>query len=337
MQQGLPPIKVLLASSWHRLVKAILPLIILSIISLAILGITIIILSIPLLFIAGSRITQIFGGNTLTPNSAFLSLIIPILITFIVGYIIVTFFGMAIQIASIIAVNNPFQHINYFSLIKRGLSLSLSFIGLSIITSFIMLGGLGLFILPGLFFSFIFSMAPYELTIARKSVLDSLRGSMQIVLSNFGGILLRYLVLMVIYFSIMFLLPIFVSLINKNLGAFFNIFSIFTGIGISWFSLSYSITLYEQAATIASPTPKSLFWPVIIATIGYAIIGLIMLIAVTGIIAAFFPKLKTPATPFTPNNYRLNLNPSPSFSISPTTPPTYTPEPTFPIQFPKTQ
>lgn len=324
-QKGLPPIKVLLTDSWHCFVKSLLPLVIISVITWVITGVLVVIMAIPFFILVGVNLMRGIGGKSINIGT-FLPLIMPALIIFIITYIFFLILVNVIQIVMIKILDNPVPPFHYITLIKRGASIVLPFILLILFTNFFIFGGTFLFVLPGLFFAFIFSMAPYEFVIGGKSVLNSMRGSMQIVLSNFGGILLRFLLIMGIMLAI-YIIPSILNSIDKTLGTYVGFFMFFVGFAASWFSLSYSITLYKQAAAVASPTPKSLLGPVIIAIIGY-VLGILTLIAILGIVMAFISKAKpAPVSPI----YRSNLTPPPSFYIPPTTPPTYVPSPTLKI------
>lgn len=232
--------------------------------------------------------------------AAIASLVGAIAIFIPVFIVLAMIIGSAVQAGTILIVNKYKKDISFGEVIKRSLVLSIPLFLVSILLSILSFGGFFVFIIPAIAFSILFIFAPYEVVLENKRWTGALKSSMSIVMSNFGEVFVRLLLiavlLIVIYiFENIILLPFtFLGIGMGDNDAALGVMLIRTAISfmfwpiniaLSWFLSCYLVALYNHAKEAADPNRKSrLLWVWIIAAVGWVIaifvgIGIFMLVS----------------------------------------------------------
>lgn len=283
----LPPLKTLFEDSFEMFKGSLLNVFILMVISVVIfvvLLVVAVIIAIPLGLLS---IFSSIQANALTPTFlASLGGLGVIAGIFIVLSVIIS---IALQAATILVVANYKHQPEIGKSIRQGFSLVAPLFLASLLYGFIIAGGYFLFIIPGILFQIALYFVSYEIVLNKKGVIASGKRSMGIVFANFWGVLGRVLLLIVVVYAINFIPGIIAgSSGSEMLQGIVSLFTSVLGVLVSFYSMSYAITLYRQAekATPADKTGK-LLWPILAAAIGW-IVGIIFTI---GILYAVFTVL----------------------------------------------
>lgn len=239
------------------------------------------------------------------------------------GIFIPVFVGLMIFISSvaqagmILIVNKYKREISFGEVLKKSIGLAIPLFLVNLLLFVVGVGGFFMFVIPGLVFGLFFVFAAYEAVLENKKWVGALRSSMAIVTSNFGDIFVRMLLLFVIMFAIGIALSIvrfaitlpFMLIKDSGVSAVINM-----GIGLlfwpiqialSWFSVAYINSLYNQAKQAANPNKKSsLMWVWIITAVGWifailaviAVSAAIMSLSKSGALEQMFNPAKTSTT-----------------------------------------
>ncbi len=322
---SLPPIKVLFTDSWTMFKGSLLHVFLLNLIGFGIfasLFIIALIIAIPLGIMSVLAVIQPNGFN---PLAIFSFGALGILILFLI--IVCAIVGLAIQTATILIVSNYKKDLALSQTLKRGFHLVLPLLGASFLTGLITTGGFFLLLIPGIVLSVLFSFTAYEIVISENSVLGAIRRSIMIVKSNFWGILGRMLLWAFIVIVVVNI-PNFFNALGKNYNASVGLIGFVLQILVSWFGISYSVTLYKQAQVGAQDGSGKLMFPIILSIVGW-VVGLVMFISLAALIIFAISNLmqnsKNTLNPYfkVPNrNNMKNVVPlSPTATSTPTLPP----------------
>ncbi len=270
----LPSIKQLLNESWDGFTKSMLNLFIVNVIGLVaylLLFILIIIVfatvGVGVLSVVNMKSVESVASTLLAP-SVITAAIIGGLV-FLVASIIISF---VMQIGSVIAVSDYKQRPSVGSIIRRSFSFIIPLLVVSILIGIINLGAFFVFILPAILFYFFFMFSPFEVILGNQKGISALKRSMAMVVHNFGGVLIRVLVLIGVYIAVVVFIPNILLKIEPATGTIVNIFTFFLSFLISWFMLSYMITLYKHAkATVGEEEKSSIKWVWVVSIIGWII------------------------------------------------------------------
>lgn len=292
---SLPPVKTLFTDSWEMFKGSLLNVFILCIIAIVVFVVVFavgIIIAIPL------GLLSIFSGimsNQLTPaffaSLGGLGIIAGILI------IISVIMNIVFQAATILVVANYKEKPQIGASIKQGFSFVVPLFLATIVTGFIIAGGYFLFIIPGILFQVALYFVMYEIILSNKGVIAACKRSMGIVFANFWGILGRVLLLVAIVYAVSFIPSLIAG--SSNNDALEGIVSFFTSIFsflVSFYSISYAVTLYKQAEK-AAPANKtgSLMWPFVASLIGW-ILGVVLIVGMLYAVFSFIiPSIQNAA------------------------------------------
>lgn len=275
---ALPPISQLFKESWYTFTQSLLQLFLLNVIGLVI-YLVLAILAGLIFIISGAGSFLLKNGLQNIPanlpamfsNSAILT---STAITLILGLIFYIIVSAVLQIASVIIVDTDGKT-PLGNTLRKGLSLivPLSLVGL--LTFFLAFGAFFLLILPALLFYFLLSFVQFEVILNNQRWTGAVKRSVTIVSRNFGAILIRLILLILIYLAYTIITNL-LSKIGPDTAILVGIISFIINLFLGWFSLAYIITLYKQArAGLDQEKGKGILWMWVIAIIGWLIaIGL---------------------------------------------------------------
>lgn len=271
---SLPSIGVLFTDSWQAFIHSILSLFILNVVGIVIyLGVTVLAVLLFILSGAGSFLLK-NGLQGLTDNlpnilSSFLVPVLAISVVFGVIYIIISV--VFLQISSVLIVNSQGK-ISVGSAFKKSFGLIIPLFLVGMLTFILSFGALFVLILPVLLFVFLLSFTQFEVVLNNQKWIRALKRSVAIVSKNFGGILIRWLLIMLIYVAIVVIIPNLLRQIGPETQVVVGIFSFIVNLLLGWYMLAYQVTLYKQAkATVGNEETKSIVWMWVIAVIGWLI------------------------------------------------------------------
>lgn len=270
---SLPSIGTLFTDSWHTVTKSMLNLFLLTLIALGggfLWGLGFMVFT--LLSAAGLIMPFTKGNTQFTPESLLTMLggLGVVLLLFAVGIFLLILFAVAIQAAEMVVIDQYAQTVSVWGSVKKGFSKALALVIVGMLMFLIIFGGFLFFIIPGIVFAILFMFVSYEIVLSNNSIWGSIKRSTAIVLHNFGGIFVRFL--------LFFLLSIVISASEQYVMGYSDSSMRMPGLGLSiivnvlfgWYSLAYSITLYKQSRAV-TPADKSvnMVWILIISFLGW--------------------------------------------------------------------
>lgn len=295
--KAFPSIDSLFRESWELFKKSVLNLFIFNIIVLLFWVALIAVFVVFLTIIGGA--TGLFGaffqqGFEKVIINYLPSLLGAVLIftpVFVIAAIIISSIQQA---GTIIVLNEADKKISFGDIIKRSFRLVIPLFLVNLLMFLVIFGAAFVFILPALLLIFLFTFAAYEVILENKRWAGALKGSMQIVLSNFGDILARILLVFAINIGFGFASMLFGNIFS-NVPVMDYTFSFgFTLIGIliGWYFSAYYLTLYKQAKSVTDTNKKtSMLWVWIIAIIGW-IIAILLATVIISAVTAFMKSDK---------------------------------------------
>lgn len=275
----LSSLNVLFTDAWGMFKGSALNLFILSVITIVIyvaVFVVGLIFSIPL---GAISILSAINSKQLTP--AFFSSLGGLGVVLLILLVVCMIISLAIQAATILIVANYKSSPSVPETIKKSFKFVLPLFLASLLMGFIVTGGYFLFIVPGILFQVFLYFTLYEIVLNKKGVIAAFRRSMGIVLANFWGVFGRIALWIVIVLAVSILPQIVVSSSKSSeLGSIWSLVSFFINVFMSWYGISYAITLYRQAEK-AAPENKTgkLLWPVIAAAVGW-VVGILTVIGI---------------------------------------------------------
>ncbi len=290
-----PSLNTLFADSWEMFKGSMLNLLIITIISIVIYVVIFIVGLLLALPLGAYSIFSAIQSQQLTP--AFFSSLGGLGIIVGIAMIASVIVSFAIQAASILVVANYKHKPNAGQMVKKGFSFVVPLFLASVVTGFIISGGYFLFIIPGILFQVALYFVTYEIVLNNKGVLAACRRSMGIVFANFWSVFGRFLLLTAIILGISFVPSMIVGASESDaLSTIWSFVSSILSVLISWWSISYAITLYRQAEKAAPATKTGkLLWPTLTALVGW-IIGVIMIASVLWFVfSVLIPQIQNAA------------------------------------------
>jgi hypothetical protein len=274
--KGLPPIGDLFSDSWELLKLSWKKLLVFNLvmigISLALIVVVLIILGLTI----GGGVYALMQGHY--SPAALGGLGIGVVAGILVAIIAAITIGALNQAGSILAVNNPATSIE--ELLKKSFHLVVPLFLISLVTTLLAVPAFFLLLIPGLLVVFFFYFAPYGVVIGNLGVLDSLRRSIYLIKVNFWGMLARALLMVGLFIAVSFIfgLTSLASVKVPLLGVIFALLRIIVNIALSWFMISYSLTLYKQAEAAAGDKAGrgKLIWFVILAIASVIFVSLLV-------------------------------------------------------------
>lgn len=212
-----------------------------------------------------------------------------LVIAFLVTILLFMFISAIFTNALILAFGWAEQKPTVGSLVKAGLKSATWFIAYSIVAGFLAFGGTWFFLIPSLLISMFFSFGIYELVLEGKKPFAAMRSSTTIIAENFGPILGRLLIFFVGYLVISLFLPALFQSMGEEVGVAYSFVNLAISIPLSWFSISYMVTLYKQAkeVTPANANRNGLFWTLI----SLSLIGWVIFIVMSSFIIALLGSM----------------------------------------------
>ncbi len=273
----LPSIHDLLTQSWNVCSKSAGNLVILNIFSILIIWIIIPLLAFSVFYFSGGDkyIGTLLNYKHLTQASLIGFPITSFLISFIlwiIGVMVGSTVSHAASMQLVYAVSNKEEQSISLAL-SKGFALFFPMFLVSLLSGLLVMGSLGLFIFPGIFVAFFLTFSSYAVVLDNKRGVGAIRQSVSLVSQHFGGIVLRLLLLMGLSFVIQGLFRVILS-ISPSL----YIASFLMLVGVSYllglFGISYMVMLYKHVRSASDTTKQSsLAWIVVIAVLGWAMIG----------------------------------------------------------------
>lgn len=267
-----PSIGSLFNETWQTFTQSVLSLFILNVLGIAIyIGLAVIAVLFFVLSGAGSFLLKngLQEIATTLPSISGSTITILVVIAVVFGFIYLIV-GSALQIASILLVDSQGKT-PLGSAFKKSLGLVIPLFLVNILTSILSFGAFFVFILPAILFYFLLIFAQFEVMLNNQRWLGAIRRSVMVVSKNFGAILVRLILLILIYLAYAIVTNL-ISKIGPDVQIFVAIISFLINLLLGWFALAYLITLYKQARGGLENQPgKGIVWMWIVAIIGWLI------------------------------------------------------------------
>lgn len=288
----MPDIKILFQESW-----ALLKIKFGSIFLLSLLGSVVgfVVMIVFLVGIAGAGFLATLSGDMnnkgelikqaqsfLTP-AHIAQLATSILGIFLVGWVI----SSVVRIAIIVAIGKKDERVSLGNCLSRGFSLFIPVMIVGSVVSFVVFGSFFLFIIPAIIISLLFQFVAYEMILADKKWLTSIKSSVQIMSQHFGEVLMRMFIFFVsVYLA--FNLPIYlIQMVARSYSesapaeaasvlVVLGIIRFIVGIFITFFGLVYSVVTYQHAKNATDESlPVRMTWIWVVSILGWIIAGIV--------------------------------------------------------------
>lgn len=261
----IPPLRSLFEETYRTCKESLLPLFVISILSIvSFVCVSVILLLLTLIYL-------LLFHNI----SALIPLVIVDIILLTISIIII---GLISQVATIIVIDSS-GRIPVFEAIKKSYPFLLPFFIIDVLTGLVTLGGYFLLILPGILFAIFFVFTPYEVILGNHRGFTALRNSYHMVKTHFGEVFVRILLICLLQTAIQFL-PRIIPQDQMGLHVIVGILSFIISILFGWFISVYFVLLYKQVTAATNMVEKtSLTWIYIISAIGW-IMGIIIVASV---------------------------------------------------------
>jgi len=264
---SLPPIETLFSDSWLLLKQTWKKLLAFNLVMLAIGFLVLIVLIIVGAVTIGGSILAVSHGGFSSANLGTLGAGVAVLLVLFI--ILVVVMATVSQGGNMLAVSQP--ELGVEGIFRKAFHFALPLIGLWFITFILSVPTFFLFIIPFFFVVFFLYFAPYALVVGNYSVLQSLRRSAYLIKTHFFGMLFRALLIIGLFIlvgilsSILSIFAIHLPFVNILL----TILRTIVNIGLSWYMIAYSLTLYKQAeATVPDKTKGvKLIWFVLLSAV----------------------------------------------------------------------
>lgn len=276
-----PTIKALFSESWLSFKNSLMNLILLNVFTFIFDVISIFLFMIwfsLILYMLDSPKINTFNDvvNKLF-SSPLASVFLIISLLFLIAFLVINFGS---RVASVIIVSKHEEKLNIFSAFKQSFKYFLPLVLIAFINLFFTFGGLFLFVIPGLLIAYFISFSGLEVIVAGKKPWQAIKGSLRIVSSHFGEILIRSLIYFFATFTINLLPRLFMKS-DPSLAIILYIYFVVINYLVGFFGLNYTITLYKQAKSATDENKKSSpVWMIIVSLIGWLIAGLIIALLV---------------------------------------------------------
>ncbi len=279
---SLPSIGALFSETWQTFTQSMLSLFILNVLGIAIyIGLAVVAFLVLIFSGAGSFLLKngLQGIATTLPTISGSTITILVMIAVVFGliYLIV---GSALQITSILLVDSQGKT-SLGSAFKKSLGLVMPLFLVSILTFILTFGALFVFILPAILFSFLLIFVQFEVILNNQRWLGAVKRSVFVVSHNFGAILIRLIIIVLIYLAIAIVIPSLLNKIGPEVQIFVGIISFLINLLFGWYMLAYEITLYKQSLAayaakqakigLEQESGKGIIWMWIVSIIGWLI------------------------------------------------------------------
>jgi len=292
VKNSLPPFSQLLKDSWYLFTKSILQLFLLNV-TLFIVGVLAFLAGIVLVYLSvtsslGPDLTkllnQIINDPMVLGSPKFIQPLMAAGAVFVFYILFSIILALISQISSIMILGNRNENLTFNNAIKKSIPLIIPWYLVSLMLWFLGLGSFFFFFIPAIIFSFFFMYAGYEVVLHNKRGREAIKGSIQIVSQHFGDIFVRHLVFFLAVLFIQYIIPGLLPKSDKNITSMFSVPYFLLSPFITWYGLSYGMTIYKQAKVLTDVKKKtSLVWYFIIALLGW----LIFFVSVYGVYGLF--------------------------------------------------
>lgn len=275
----IPSVKSLFTESYRVFRSVIVPFVIFNILVFVATAVSVVLIGLGFILLGiGAGVTGIFTEN------------LPVLGFGAITGFLIFFAAIAVissigQIGSIIILFDANPKIGVFSVIERSLKYVIPVILAGIVTSFLIFGGFFLFIIPGIIFSLFFTLFYYSIISENTGPLQGIRRSVFLVKSNFAAFFVRLLALWGALIIAIILLGVIRSAFPEGTGisGIFTLINIVIQMLISWYALSYMLTLFKHLQKVSPKGESSLKWITLIAVIGWVVAIVIGYFAINAI------------------------------------------------------
>lgn len=142
-------------------------------------------------------------------------------------------------------------------------------------------GGLWCFVIPGVIMAILMNYVMMEVVFEKKKGMEAIKSSIMIVGQNFGDIFLKGLYMWLIMMGISAILNMGTNSNDEGIAGISGLISMVVNIVISFFSLIYSVLVYDEARKRTDFKKKSNFaWVYITSIIGWIMAILLISLAV---------------------------------------------------------
>lgn len=213
------------------------------------------------------------------------------LIALVVVSIAAAVLGSVFGTSILLAAGESAEYPTIGSKLKRGLQLFTPMLFASLITLFLVYGGLGLFIIPGIIIAIMVSFTMYEIVFTSNRGTDAIRNSVTIISQNFGDLLIRVGVIILISIAI----NIVTGMISAGLGddagpGLASLVSLLIEPIFGLFTLAYYFEVYKEARSATDfNRSSSLTWMWIVSILGW-VIGIMMISALSRVVGPQLQK-----------------------------------------------
>lgn len=295
----LPPIKALFTDSFHTLKKVFAPFLIFNILIFAASIFALILMGIGLFLLGFGAFFS--GALNNTPFALSMGGIVSILVFILIFALL----SSVAQIGQIIILYEEKTKTSVIGVIKRSGKFIIPLIVTSIITGFIVLGGLFLLVIPGMIFALFLIFGMYSVITENKTPLQALRRSVFLVKNNFSAFILRMLALWGVLIGIIIITSILGGIFSgsEEAAGIFQIINFIIQILVSWYSISYSVTLFKQLQATNKTSEGSLKLFTILSIVGWVlgiVLGFIIFNTVAPIIQSAFKNTDSFRNELTP-------------------------------------
>lgn len=181
-------------------------------------------------------------------------------------------FAMAIQAGFILLLADEKNEHSAFSYLKKGFAFAWPLFLASLLSMLLIMGGFVLLIIPGVIIMFFLAFSSFNIVLAKKGPMESIRMSVSMVKQHFGAVLGRMLLLMGIYVLVQVVVgQVANALKESGLGGIIFIMVLSFGAGL--YAMTYVYTLYKQVRSAYNESKQaSMTWIWVVAVIGLIII-----------------------------------------------------------------
>lgn len=302
----LPPVKELFKQAWETLKVGIKPLFFLYLFVIVIYlfaGLIVGAVSLLIGFSAGV-FSGGFNPGRLFDNPLLLIFGFLILVTILLLAVLV---GSLMPVGAVLILDQPSSPKGLKDTLRRSFRLLVPLSFSLLLGGILAFGGFFVFILPAIIFQFLFLFTTYEVVLGGRRYGAALRRSYFLVSHHFKAVFLRLLAFWLLYFVVDVFIPNILRRVEPRTG---DIVSFILNVGLSWYGISYMLTLYKHIRASSEPDKeKRLFWLVVTSLMGWVIFAALSVWAVqfiaSGAAARVIEELQrnlvTPTpTPFLP-------------------------------------
>lgn len=195
--------------------------------------------------------------------------------------------GMLFQLATLKALMDAEKNPSFGSLFNFAKSKFWPYLGVYTLLNILVLGAMGLFIIPGIVISVLLGFALYAVLFSEDKPVMALRTSYTLVSKNFGDLLVRWALFVLLAIGVS-MVPSIVAETIPSLESLMALLSMIINAVLGWYGLAFGLVLYKHAthATVVTE-PKKITWMWVVAIIGWVMMFFIGTVVTKGIMTAY--------------------------------------------------